>query len=67
MLVWRNFECVSWPSIVIVGPNGIPLLFMKGEGNWDRIDVFIREAYRFYIEDLDKEPIPRMLECEAEA
>ena len=32
MIVWKHFECVSWPTQVVVGPHGIPLLFVKGEG-----------------------------------
>lgn len=69
MVVWKNFECSSWPSLVIVGPHGFPLLFLKGEGQQERlewIDAFIWETYWFYFENLDWEPLHLLLECDAE-
>lgn len=51
---------------MIVGPFGVPLIFFRGEGNKERIDAFVKETIKFYFEELDWEPIPRLLEQDAE-
>ncbi len=62
MLVWRNFERKSWPSIVVVAPTGAPILFLTGEGHRDRLDAYLEEATRYFAGDLNVEPIPLFLE-----
>ena len=49
-----------------MGPFGIPLIFFRGEGNKERIDAFVKETLKFYYEDLDREPIPKLLEMDAD-
>ena len=51
---------------MIVGPFGVPLIFFWGEGNKEWIDAFIKESIKFYYEELDWEPIPWLLEQDAE-
>lgn len=52
---------------MIVGPFGVPLIFFWGEGNKDWIDAFIKETIKFYHDDLDWEPIPKLLELDADS
>ena len=33
MLVWRNFERRSWPGLVVLSPDMIPILILSGEGH----------------------------------
>lgn len=56
MLVWKNFERRSWPSIVIVSPRGVPILIINGEGYRDVLDIFISVAFDFYYDRLNHEP-----------
>lgn len=33
MLVWRNFERRSWPSLLVLNPKNVPILILTGEGH----------------------------------
>lgn len=33
MIVWRNMERRSWPSLMIINPKGVPILILSGEGH----------------------------------
>lgn len=48
MLVWRNYERRSWPSIVVLSPKSIPILILCEEGHRDTLDIFLSIAYDFY-------------------
>lgn len=48
MLVWRNFERKSWPSLLIVNPKGVPIFILSGEGHRQVLDLFLAIAYRHY-------------------
>ena len=66
MLIWKNFERHSWPSIVVVAPTGAPILFTTGEGQRDRLDAFIKAAVAFYKGDLNPAPVDLFFEADAE-
>lgn len=48
MMVWRNFERKSWPSLVICSPLGVPIFILTGEGHRQTLDLFIQCAITFY-------------------
>lgn len=63
MVVWRNFERKSWPSLMVLNPRGVPVLILSGEGHKDTLDLFLAVAYKFYGEKLNKmDTIPVLLE-----
>jgi hypothetical protein len=63
MLVWRNFERRSWPSLIILNPRAVPILILSGEGHRNVLDLFLQVAYNFYREKLNSsETIPYLLE-----
>ena len=65
MLVWRNFERKSWPSLLIVNPKGVPIFILSGEGHRQVLDLFLTMAYKHYEDRLNKEStIPVHLEEE---
>ena len=41
MLIWRNFERSSWPSVLIMNPRGVPIFILGGEGNRKTLDLFL--------------------------
>ena len=53
MLVWRSFERRSWPGLVVLSPNSVPILILSGEGHRQVLDLFLSVAYDFYYEKLD--------------
>ena len=53
MLMWRAYERRSWPSLVVVGPKGVPILMLLGEGHRDVLDLFLSVAFDFYFDRLD--------------
>lgn len=53
MLVWRNFERRSWPSLIVLSPESVPILILTGEGHRQVLDLFLSVAYDFYYERLD--------------
>lgn len=66
MIFWDQLERRSWPSIAIISPDGVPILFLSGEGHKDRIDLFLEAALEFYSDRLDRTPIELYLEEEKE-
>jgi thiol-disulfide isomerase/thioredoxin len=52
MMVWKQFERRSWPSIVIMSPDLIPILILSGEGHRQVLDIFLSVAYDHYYERL---------------
>lgn len=63
MLVWRNFERRSWPSLMILNPKSVPILILSGEGHKMVLDLFLSVAYNFYKNKLNHiDTIPIMLE-----
>ena len=48
MIVWRNFERRSWPSLLIVNPKGVPIFILSGEGHRQVLDLFLAVAYKHY-------------------
>lgn len=65
MIVWRNFERRSWPSLVICNPKGVPIFIVSGEGHMQVIDLFLNCAYNHYYDRLNHtDTIPLMFEEE---
>jgi hypothetical protein len=65
MLVWRNFERKSWPSLLVVDPKGVPVFILSGEGHRLVLDLFLTMAYKHYEQQLNKaDTIPVHLEEE---
>ncbi|KAJ0979952.1 hypothetical protein J5N97_015426 [Dioscorea zingiberensis] len=64
MYLWRELGVNSWPTFVIVGPNGKILAQISGEGHRRDLDYFIEAALQFYGEKklLENKPIPLQLE-----
>ncbi|KAM0954516.1 putative transcription factor WD40-like family [Dioscorea sansibarensis] len=64
MYLWRELGVNSWPTFVIVGPNGKTLVQISGEGHRKDLDDFIGAALQFYQEKklLENRPIPIALE-----
>jgi len=54
-ICWKNFERKSWPGLVILSPNGVPLLILSGEGHRGILDLFLSVAYDFYYDKLNHE------------
>ena len=63
MIVWRNFERRSWPSLLICSPKGVPILILGGEGHKNTLDLFLTIAVEFYNKSLNNsDTIPLCLE-----
>jgi thiol-disulfide isomerase/thioredoxin len=45
MIVWRNYERRSWPSLLVLNPRGVPILILSGEGHKQTLDLFLTVAY----------------------
>ncbi|XP_059313313.1 protein SUPPRESSOR OF QUENCHING 1, chloroplastic isoform X1 [Lycium ferocissimum] len=64
MNLWRELGINSWPTFVLVGPNGKLLAQIAGEGHRKDLDYLVEAALRFYGKKnlLDSKPIPLRLE-----
>ncbi|XP_019868171.1 NHL repeat-containing protein 2 isoform X2 [Aethina tumida] len=49
-LMWKNCDVHCWPTLLMLGPNGNPLVMCMGEGNKDDLLIYIREALDYYKE-----------------
>ncbi|KAK4339749.1 hypothetical protein RND71_041211 [Anisodus tanguticus] len=64
MNLWRELGVNSWPTFVLVGPNGKLLAQIAGEGHRKDLDYLVEAALQFYGKKklLDSKPIPLRLE-----
>ena len=63
MSLWRMIGVRSWPTLVVVGPKGKPLLMVSGEGNKEVLDACIAAALRYFPDDAFRhESLPIKLE-----
>ncbi|XP_020264541.1 NHL repeat-containing protein 2 isoform X1 [Asparagus officinalis] len=64
MYLWRELGVNSWPTFVVVGPNGKLIAQVAGEGHRKDLDDLIDAALQFYGEKkiLDNARIPLALE-----
>lgn len=64
MNLWRELGVNSWPTFVVVGPNGKVLAQIAGEGHRKDLDDFVEAALQFYGRKnmLNSSPIPLKLE-----
>ena len=61
MIVWKNFERRSWPGLVVLSPELIPILILSGEGHRQVLDIFLSVAYDFYYERLSHKDTIRFI------
>ena len=65
MIVWRNLERRSWPSLMVLNPKGVPIMILSGEGHRQTLDLFLTMAYKHYENKLShNDTIPVVLENE---
>lgn len=64
MVMWRQLGVNSWPTLVIISPQGRLLARLSGEGHRKDLDDFVSAALQYYGEKklLDNRPIPQALE-----
>jgi hypothetical protein len=41
MIVWRNMERRSWPSLMVLNPKGVPIMILSGEGHKQTLDLLL--------------------------
>ncbi|WVZ56715.1 hypothetical protein U9M48_007207 [Paspalum notatum var. saurae] len=64
MHLWRELGVNSWPTFVIIAPNGKVLAQISGEGHRKDVDEVVGAALEFYEEKklLRNDPLPLALE-----
>ncbi|TKV96477.1 hypothetical protein SEVIR_9G431000v4 [Setaria viridis] len=64
MYLWRELGVNSWPTFVLIGPNGKVLAQISGEGHRKDLDDVVGAALEFYEERklLQNDPLPLALE-----
>ncbi len=48
MTVWRKFGVRSWPTLVVVDPEGKYIGYLSGEGNRERLDLIIAKLIDYH-------------------
>ncbi len=64
MLVWRKFGARSWPTVVLLDPEGNYCGFLSGEGNREILDEIIGKVVKYHKAKgtLDETPVNFALE-----
>lgn len=47
-VMWNNCGINCWPSLLLLGPNGNPLILLMGEGHLEDLRFFIRNALNYF-------------------
>ena len=48
MTIWRKFQVNSWPTLVLIDPEGNYCGFVSGEGNFEILDTKISELVKYH-------------------
>ena len=66
MVLWRKLGVRSWPTVVLIDPEGQAIFAASGEGNRDKLDAVIGRAVSWYRAKgtLDETPVRFDLERE---
>ena len=67
--IWNAFGVRSWPTLMLVGPDGRILAQLSGEGQRDILDALVGQALAFFREKPDalaQRPLPLRRETSAE-
>lgn len=46
--MWKNCEVNCWPTLLILGPNAIPIVMLMGEGHKENMQLYIRASLEYY-------------------
>ncbi len=65
MTVWRKFGVRSWPTLVVVDPEGKYIGYLSGEGNRERLDLIVARLIKYHRKKgtLNEEPLQFDLEA----
>lgn len=57
--IWDTFEVRSWPTLVLIDPNGDVVYYQPGEGKFETLDALLKKAIPYYDQEklLDRKPI----------
>jgi sugar lactone lactonase YvrE/thiol-disulfide isomerase/thioredoxin len=63
-VVWRAFNARSWPTLVLINPNGRVIGYLSGEGIYEPFDRIIGETIAHFDakHEIDRAPLSRKLE-----
>jgi hypothetical protein len=69
MEMWRALGVSSWPTLVVLSPNGKVLASLAGEGHRQDVEDLVAAALEYYGEkgQLDEAPVPVALEKDKDA
>ncbi len=65
MLLWRRFGVQSWPSLVLIDPQGYAVWGRSGEATFEQLDEVIKKALPFYKRNKLLDPKPLAMDLEA--
>lgn len=60
--VWKSFGVDSWPTFVLINPEGKVESTYSGEGNREKLSVDIQRLIKKYGTQINKAPLPLALE-----
>ncbi|KAJ8950444.1 hypothetical protein NQ318_010321 [Aromia moschata] len=46
--MWKNCDVQCWPTLLMLGPNGNPIVMLTGEGHKDDLQLYIKNALEYY-------------------
>uniref|UniRef100_A0A1Y1KFP0 Thioredoxin domain-containing protein n=1 Tax=Photinus pyralis TaxID=7054 RepID=A0A1Y1KFP0_PHOPY len=46
--MWKSCNVNCWPTLLLIGPQGVPIIMLMGEGNNEDLRLCIRNALEFY-------------------
>jgi len=57
MTIWERFKIVSWPTLVVIGPNGQEIGRNPGEISFEHLDRFMGQAVANFKGQLNLKPL----------
>ena len=65
LILWKRFEIQSWPTLLLIDPQGYAVWAKSGESTFEELDAVMKKAIPFYRENGLLDQRPREFELEA--
>lgn len=48
--MWTQLNIQCWPTLLLIGPSGVPIYLVMGEGHYEELELVVQTSLEFYRE-----------------
>ena len=55
--VWKHVGCQIWPTVLVIGPDSLPIYIFEGENHVQHLEAFLAPVLSYYKASVHSSPI----------